>query len=112
MERASLLGRHARSLHARRQSQPLVPVPFGPDSLAALQNKAQNIILGTYRMPGQEGNIVGVPSQTEMPLFRRQVLKGSARPTMQARLFHAEKVDDVHLDSPYESYYPVDLIVP
>src|SRR5947209_6267494 len=96
MKLTRLLVCHPGTLYARRQGQPLVPVVLIPDSWSPLQNKAQDVVLGTYAVPDEEGDGVVFPQPGIVPFLGSELADTCAHPVMQAFLFCLKEFDNVH----------------
>ena len=72
-----------------------MPVVLVPDRRPPLQNKAQDVVLGTYAVPDEEGDRVVLSLSYIVPFVGSQVVEACTHPVMQAFLFRLEEVDNV-----------------
>src|SRR6266487_336658 len=75
-----------------------MPVTLVPDGWTPLQNKAEDVVLGAYTVPDEEGNVVGFALSSVVPLVRCEITHARTHPLMQAFLFQKIEVDDVHMN--------------
>src|SRR5215469_5897149 len=82
-----------------------MPVSLTPVCRLLLQNKAQNIVLGSHAMPDKKSDIVANTINGLVPFLRGDIVYASAQPIMYAILFQAVKVDNIHSLSPDTSLH-------
>src|SRR2546421_10521021 len=95
MKFAGLLMGHAGALYSWQQAQAFMPVALVPDRRPSLQDKAQDIVLGAYAVPDEEGDGIALALPQVVPFLGAEFDHTCMHRAMQAFLLQQEEIDNV-----------------